>query len=340
MSKNPKQALKELKDNKYSPIYFLQGQESYYIDLIVNYIEKNLLSQAEKTLDQIIIYGKETNINQIIAYSNRVPMIASKQLVIVKEAQDIQDLTKENGKKLLNNYIDNPSPRTILVFAYKNKTIDGRSPLSKKLSKNNYLITSKKLYDNQIPEWINAYTQENGLSITPKAISMIIEYVGNNLLRISNEITKICINIKQNKTIDDNTIQKYVGISKDFNIFELQKALIEKNVKKAFTILNYFESNPKANPLIPMISIIYSFFVKIMQIHTSKDKSKTHIASLLKINPYFVNDYIKAAKNYPLDKIIFNINKLHEADLKIKNINKPQNTESQISKELLVNILN
>lgn len=333
----PESVLQDLKNNKYSPVYFLQGDESFYIDQISDFIEKNALSEAEKGFNQTIMYGKDCQMNTVLTNARRFPMMAERQVVIVKEAQEIQDLGKDHGQKLLLDYIQTPLPSTILVFCHKYKTIDKRKALGKSLDKFCVLVESKKLYDNQVPTWINGYIKSKGYSIDTKATQMLSDFIGNDLERLSNEIDKVLINYKEKIELNGDIIQQHVGISKDFNVFELQNALQTKDVVKANRIINYFESNPKKNPIIPTIAMIYSFFSKLLVASSAKDKSQGNLAKVLKVNPYFVKDYLNAMHYYSLPKITTIIECIHEADLRSKGVGFSGN-DGQILKELVFKI--
>ena len=339
MPQKPEAVLSDLKAKKYVPIYFLQGDEPYYIDLISNYIEENVLAEQEKGFNQMIMYGKEVEMNAILTNARRFPMMAERQVVIVKEAQEIQDLKREAGQALLQNYIDNPVPSTVLVFCHKYKSLDGRKALAKMLDKKATLVSTKKLYDNQIPAWIESYIKTKGYSVMPKGTQMLANYIGSNLERLSNEITKVLINYEAGATIDADAIQKYVGISKEYNVFELQNALSYRNVTKANFIVHYFASNPKSNPIIPIIALLFSFFSKILLIHNSADKSDRGVAQLLKINPFFVKEYMQAARIYSLPKVIDNIGYLKEADLRSKGVDFNASGDGQILKELVFKLM-
>lgn len=339
MQKEIINTLNKINNKEYDNIYFLQGYEEYYIDLIIEKLEKTVLNENEKSLDLTIAYGKEININKVIECARKVPMIAKKQLIIIKEAQDMADLMRESGRKILNHYLDYSSPKTILVFAFKNKTFDKRTALGKKLSQKSNFITTKKLYDNQIQQWIIDYAKYHKINLTNKAAAMIYEYLGNDLKKIAKEINKISNNLDKKNLIDDFIVQKFMGISREFNGFELQTAIANKDFRKAIMILKYFEENPKACPIIPMVALIYTLFIKIIHIHMSKDKSKQTLSEILKINPYFVNQYLLAAKKYPPQKALEAIQYIHEADLKAKNINYPNIRESQIAQELLCKLM-
>jgi len=336
---SPEKVLQDLKNNQYSPVYFLQGEEPYYIDLIADYIEKNCLSESDKGFNQTILYGKDAPINVILNNARRFPMMSERQVVIVKEAQDIPDLGKDTGEKMLEAYLNNPLPSTVLVFCHKYKTLDGRKALGKSIDKKSILVTTKKMYDNQLPDWIEAYFRQKNFKINPRAASIIAESIGNDLSRLTNEADKLLINVKPGTEIGEELIEKYIGISKDYNVFELQKAIIQRDVVKANKIINYFEANPKNNPIIPIISVLFSFYSKLILAHTSDNKSESNLAKVLGVNPYFAKDYIKAAGAYPLPKVIQIIGFLKTADLQSKGVNNVSTTEGQILKELIFKIL-
>ena len=339
MAVTPESILKDLKEKKYAPVYFLQGEETYYIDMISDFIEDNVLTEAEKGFNQTILYGRDVATNVILTNARRFPMMSERQVVIVKEAQAVSDINKEAGQKLLTDYIQNPVPSTILVFCYKNKTLDKRKSLGKLIEKHAVALTTKKLYDNQVPAWVESYMKSKGFGITPKATQMLSDSIGNDLERLANEIDKMLINFKEKIQIDEGVVQKYVGISKDYNVFELQKALITKDVIKANKIVNYFEANSKKNPIIPIIAILFSFYSKLLIAFHAKDKSERNLASVLKVSPYFVKDYMFAMKNYNPMQIVNNIHYIREADLKSKGVDNISATEGQILKELVFKLL-
>lgn len=339
MLHTPQQILAALKRKEYAPVYFLQGEEPYYIDLIANYIGENVLSASEKDFNLTVVYGKDHSMGEILTHARRFPMGSEHQVVIVKEAQEQQDLRKEEGGKHLAAYIQSPQPATLLVWAYKYKTLDARKSLSKVLAQKAVLVHTKKVYDYQIGAWITAYVQERGLSITEKANLMLQEFIGSDLTRLANELDKIQINLKQNTEIDDTLVQEYVGISRIFNAFELQKALAQKNIAKACRIVLHFEANAKKNPAIPLVALLFSFFSKLLLLHHAKDSSPSALANVLQVSPYFVQEYILAAQYYPLPQVIKNIHHLHQADVQLKGVDYPAVPEGQVLKELVCKLL-
>jgi DNA polymerase-3 subunit delta len=339
MTVTPDAVLKDLKAKKYAPVYFLQGDEPYYIDLIAGIIEKELLSEQEKNFNLTILFGKDTNIHAILQHAKRFPMMAERQVVIIKEAQDLNDLTKEQSEKFLCAYLEKPMPSTVLVFCHKYKTLDTRKTLTKFIEKHSVLVHSKKLYDNQLPEWIKIYLFAKGYKAKPEAVKLIADHIGNDLSRIANECDKLLINVPSDKVIDENLVEKNIGISKEFNVFELQKALAAKDVLKANRIIHYFESNPKNNPLVVIVANLFTFFSKILLVHASDDKSEAKLATTLQVNPFFVKDYIFAARTYPINKTIQIIHDIHETDLKSKGIENQTTPDSELLKELVYKIL-
>ena len=335
----PEAVLKDLKNNKYAPVYFLQGEEPYYIEKISNYIEHHALQEHEKGFNQIIMYGQDVTIAAILGNARRYPMMAERQVLIVKEAQNISDLGKESGEKMLTAYISNPLPSTILVFNYKLKKLDARKTFTKSIDKFTVFVESKKFYDNQLPDWITSYFTEKGFKVSPRTSVLIGDYIGNNLERIANEIDKLLINLKPGEEVTPDHVQRYIGISKEFNVFELQKALTVRDVLKSNQIVNYFAANPKNNPIIPIISSLFSFFSKLLIAHHTKDKSERSLASAIGVNPYFVKDYIGALKNYPTAKVIAVVHDLKIADLQSKGVESPNISDGEILKELVFKIL-
>ena len=327
--------MNDLRNKIYYPIYFLYGEEAYFIDVISDFIEKNVLSETEKEFNQTIIFGKDTNVPAIISYAKRFPMMANYQVIIVKEAQEIDKIED------LLLYVENPLKSTLLVICYKYEKIDGRKVFYKSIQKTGVLFESPRLYDDKIPDWIQQYVRRLNYSITPKACTILAEFLGNDLSKIVNEIGKLTINIPAAGQITEEYIEKNIGISKDFNVFELQKALGRKDVFKSNQIINYFAANPRENPLVKVIPILYGFFSKTLVFHYLPDKSRLSAASALSVNPFFLTDYQVTAKNYPVDKLISVISVLREYDLKAKGVesNSTNITDGELMKELVFKIL-
>ena len=340
MAQTPEAVLKDLKAKKFAPIYFLHGDESFYLDKIADFIEKNALQEHEKGFNQIILYGKDTNLGTIVQNARRFPMMSERQVVIVKEAQQLSDWSKADSKKVLEAYIKQPQPSTVLVFAHKHKSFTKNTNIYKLLNKEATVVESKKIRENQVAPWIEDYFKQKGFQVNFKAVSMLTESIGADLGRLQTEIDKLLLNVSdQSKPVDEHLIEKHVGISKSYNIFELQKALGTKNWFKARQIMQYWEANPKSQPLIPTIAMIFTYFTKLLVAHRTPDKSDGNLAKILKVNPYFVKDYKGALRNYSFGKVVRIIHYLREADLQSKGISARNPSDAQILQELVFKIL-
>jgi DNA polymerase-3 subunit delta len=331
--------LKDLKNRKFKPLYLLHGDEPYYIDLVGNYVEHKLLSEAEKGFNQTVFYGKDTEIMTVLGAAKRYPMMADYQVVMVKEAQDMKWGKDDDDKKSVNpllNYLENPLPSTILVFCYKYGKFDKRKKTYKAIEKNGVIFESAPLYDNKVPGWIESFVIAKGYRINQQATFMLSEYLGNDLSKIANELEKLMLNINAGQEITLELMQNNIGISKEYNIFELQAALGKKDVFKVNQIVNYFEANPKANPIVLVLGNLNNFFSKVLAFHYVKDRS--NLARELGVNPYFVKDYEKAAHSYDYGKTMQIIGYLREYDLKSKGVD--SNAEDgALLKELMFKIL-
>ncbi len=323
----------EIKKGNIKPIYFLMGEEPYYIDKISDFIEENVLDEAEKGFNQQVMYGRDVSIEDIVSSAKRYPMMAERQVIIVKEAQDLS----RNIEKLLS-YAENPQPTTVLVLNYKYKKLDKRKKLHKVIAKTGFIYESKKMYENQVSDWIRRVLSGKKYQIEPKASQMLVEFLGTDLSKISNELDKLMLILPQETIIDDTHIEDNIGISKDFNNFELRKAVGEKDILKANRIINYFAENPKNNPLVMTISLLNSFFTQLLSFHGLQDKSKNSVAKSIGVNPYFVDEYFLAGRNYPMRKVAKVIAILRDADLKSKGVGASQ-SQKDILKELLFRVL-
>jgi DNA polymerase III subunit delta len=323
----------DIKGGNIKPIYFLMGEEPYYIDKLSDYIEENVLSEEEKGFNQSVLYGRDVSMEDIIGSAKRYPMMAERQVVIVKEAQD---LTKTIDK--LESYADNPMPSTVLVFCYKYKTLDKRKKVTKLLEKNGLVYESKKLYENQVGQWITRVLQGKGYAIEPKANAMLVEFLGTDLSKISNELDKLQIILPKGTTINAKHIEENIGFSKDYNVFELRKAIGDRNQLKAYQIAHYFAENPKENPMVVTTSLVFSFFLSLLQYHGLKDRNPKNVASVLKVNPYFLKDYDIALKNYPMKKVSTIVGALRDIDVKSKGVGANSLSNADLLKEMLVHI--
>lgn len=326
--------LQNLKKRIYHPIYLLQGEESYFIDELSRHIEKNVLTDAEKGFNQTVFYGKDSDAINIAESAMRFPMMASKQVIIVKEAQSLAKIDT------LTSYANKPLESTILVLAYKYKNLDSRTKLVKAIKKTGVVFTSKKLYENKIPGWIDGYLKNHNYSITPQAALLLTAYLGTDLSKIANELNKLVIAVKDSTKITPEHIEKNIGLSKDFNVLELQNALGDKNILKANKIIQYFGANPTLNPIQKTIAGLYFYFSKLFTYHFLKDKSERNVAAELRVHPFFVREYIAAAKKYSPTKLYEIMGILRDYDMKSKGFNVSTMVETgDLQKEMIYKIL-
>jgi DNA polymerase-3 subunit delta len=330
-----KQIVEDIRGGQIKPIYFLMGDEAYYIDRIAQFIEENVLAEEEKGFNQMVLYGKEITVEDVISNAKRYPMMSERQVVIVKEAQHLS----RNIEKFVA-YAENPQLSTVLVICYKYKKLDKRKKLHKSLREHGAVVfESKKLYDNQVSDWIRKVLKGKGYSISHKAAVLLVEFLGTDLSRINNELEKLQLVLPKETEITPKTIEEHIGISKDYNNFELKKAIGERNIVKATRIINYFSQNPKDNPFVVTVTLLHSFFAQLLQYHGLHDHSPKSVASALRINPYFVGEIQTAAKNYPMKKVSRVISSLRELDLKGKGVGASNLSQSELLKELLVKVL-
>jgi DNA polymerase-3 subunit delta len=324
----------DIKQGNLKPIYFFMGEEPYYIDKLTDYIEDNVLAEEDKGFNQMVLYGKDVTIEDVIGNAKRYPMMADRQVVIVKEAQELSRTIDK-----LESYAENPQPTTVLVFAYKYKTLDKRKKITKLLAKTGVVFESKKLYENQVGDWIKRVLSGKGYTIEPKAAAMLVEFLGNDLGKINNELEKLAIILPQGSTISPKVIEDNIGISKDYNVFELRKAIGEKDQLKAYKIADYFANNPKDNPLVLTVGLVFGFFSQLLQYHGLKDKNPANAAKMLRVNPYFVKDYDIALRNYPMRKVSTIVGALRDIDVKSKGVG-ANVSQADLMRELLVKIFN
>ncbi|MDW5289842.1 DNA polymerase III subunit delta [Formosa sp. PL04] len=329
-----KQLVADIKQKKLKPIYLLMGEETYYIDKISDYIEAHVLSEEEKGFNQMVLYGRDVTVEDIVGHAKRYPMMAEYQVIIVKEAQDLSRTIDK-----LADYAKNPQPSTILVLNYKYKSVDKRKSVYKTIKKAGVVFESKKLYENQVADWIRRILAPKSYSITPKAAQMLVEFLGNDLSKINNELVKLQIILPKDSQITPEHIEENIGISKDYNNFELRKAVGARDVLKAQRIVKYFAENPRDNPMVVTVSLLFSFFSQILLIHGMQDKNPRSVASALKINPFFVDEYLVAVRNYPMKKVSANISTLREFDVKSKGVGSNAVPQGDLLKELLVHLM-
>ncbi|NNC45504.1 MAG: DNA polymerase III subunit delta [Winogradskyella sp.] len=325
-----KRIVDEIKQGRLKPIYFLMGEEPYYIDKISEYIEDNVLDESEKGFNQMVLYGRDVTIDDIVSNAKRFPMMAENQVIIIKEAQALSRSIEQ-----LVAYANNPQPTTVLVINYKYKKLDKRKALYKQIVKTGLVFESKKLYENQVPDWIRRVLAGKDYKIVPKAAQMLVEFLGNDLSKIENELNKLQIILPKGTQITADHIEENIGISKDFNNFELRKAIGEKNKIKAYQIAKYFADNPKDNPLVLTVALLFNFFSQLLHYHGLSDKSSRSVASSLGINPYFVNEYITAGKNYPMKKVSRVVSALRDYDVKSKGVGANAMSQKDLLNEML-----
>ncbi|MDO5510127.1 MAG: DNA polymerase III subunit delta [Weeksellaceae bacterium] len=325
---------KDIKQGKFLPIYFLEGEEPYFIDEISNDLVKYVLTEDEKVFNEHILYGNETTIEDIVMTARQFPMMANKRLIVVKEAQNLQRSIDK-----LTAYAENPAESTVLVFNYKYKTLDGRLALAKKLKKAGYLLTAKKLYENQIPGYITQMGKSASLEIPPDVALILSQYIGDDLSRIGNELQKLEMILGKGAVVTMEDVERHIGISKEYNIFELIKALSYGNQATVFKILNNFGQNPKEHVFVKYSGFIANTFSNLLVYHTLADKSDRSVASALKINPFFVKDYHAMAKHFPIKKTTAAISHLRTADMKSKGVGSSQHVNDvEIMQEFVMKL--
>jgi DNA polymerase-3 subunit delta len=327
------QILTELRNRRFSPVYFLMGEEPYFIDSLSDYIEEHVLSESEKTFNLLILYGKDTDYKTITETARRFPMMGKQQVVIIKEAQYLKEIEK------LSHYISQPLASTILVINYKYKRIDKRTHFYKLVEEKAVVFEAEKIRDYRIPAWIADYLQEKGIQIEPKAAAMLGDYLGNDIGKIVNELEKLYLVMPRGSNrINPLIIEKNIGISKDYNSFELNNALGSRDILKANRIVFYFSKNPKDNPLVLTLSSMFYFFGKLLILHSLQNKSDENIASALGVKKYFVREFHTAARNYPVNKVLNIISLLREYDRKSKGSGSLA-SEGELLKELVFKII-
>lgn len=323
----------EWRKNRFKPVYWLEGEESYFIDKVMDYAEHHLLTEAEAGFNLTVFYGRDASWPNVINACRRYPMFAERQVVLLKEAQQMRDIDK------LEAYIDQPLVSTVFVVSYKEKKVDGRSRLAKILKEKGEVLSTKKMYDSQLPEWTQDLVTSKGYTITKKALLLLVDHIGNDLSRIDNEIDKILINLGERKNISEDDIEKYVGVSKEYNPFELQDALAKKDLAKAVRIIQYFEANPKAAPIQLILPTLYNLFSKTYMVFGQQASDEKTVALNIGVNPYFVKDYILAAKNYGYQGVENALLLLHHYNLKSVGVNDAGTSDASLLKEMVVKLM-
>lgn len=323
----------DLKKKKFKTVYWLEGEEDFFIDEVINYAEHNILSEAEASFNLTVLYGRDTDYGTVINACRRYPMFSEKQVVLLKEAQSMREIDK------LEAYVDKPLDSTLLFVAYKGKKVDGRTKLAKLLKEKGVMLTTKKLYEKEMPEWTNNVIQSKGYSITNKALYLLIDHIGNDLSRINNEVNKIIINLGERTQINEDDIERFVGISKEYNVFELQDALSKRDIYKAIRIAQYFENNPKAAPLQLVFPSLYGFFSKLLMIHTTSAGSEKALASTIGVPDWKVKDYLQASNRYSIQAVEKNLILLHQYNLKSIGVGDVGTEDGLLLKEMLAKMI-
>lgn len=326
---------KNIKAGNIAPVYFFMGEEAYYIDKLSEFIDDTILTEDEKSFNQMTLYGRDVSMQEILSNAKRFPLMAEKQVIIVKEAQELARTIDQ-----LDSYLENPQPTTVLVFCYKYKTLDKRKKVYKLLQKNGVIFESKKLREYQIEPWLKRIITGKGYQIEPKASAMLVEFLGTDLAKISNEVDKLTIILPKGSLITADIIEQNIGISKDFNNFELIKAIVDRNSINAYKIVKHFALNPRSNPLVLTLGLVYSYFSKLLLYHGLKDKSPNNAIKMLKVSQYALKDYEIGRKNYPMRKVSQIISVLKEVDLKAKGVGAQNISQGDLLKEMLVKIFN
>lgn len=325
--------LNDLKKQNFKPVYWLEGEEEYFIDQVINYAENKILTDGEAGFNLTVFYGRDTAWPDVVNSCKRYPMFSERQVVILKEAQSMKDIEK------LESYIEKPLFSTIFFVAYKNKKLDGRTKLAKILKDKAVLFTTKKMYDNALPEWTSNLIKSKGYSISNKALFLLIDHIGNDLSRLNNEVDKLVLNLASRKNITEDDIETFVGISKEFNVFELQQAIASKDLYKAVRIIQYFGANPKAAPLQLIFPSLYNFFSKVLMIYSVPSRDEKTVAAAIGVNAFFVKDYVQTAMKFSQHEIEKVLLLLHEYNLRNIGINDAGTEDADLLKEMVVKMI-
>lgn len=325
--------IRQLKAKEYAPVYFLTGDEPYFIDSISDFIEENVLTESEKAFNQVKLYGRDVDFKSVVDQVTQFPLMAEKRVVLLKEAQSMKDFDQLQG------YFSKPATTSILVISYKHKKLDGRSAVAKVLDKNAVVLKASRIYDNQVPDWIKSYLSGQHIGIKEEATMLLSEYVGADLSKLSNELEKLTINVGPGATVTPEEIERYIGISKEYNIFELQKALAVKDGPRLARMAQYFRDNSKDHPPVMVIGSLYTYFSKVLLARTYANWTDKQLMGALKLNsPFFLREYRTAARNYSREKLDRVFYFLLEADKQAKGIDYPQIPDGEIIRDLIFKI--
>ncbi len=321
------------KKKNFKPLYWLEGEEDFFIDKAVDYAEHHILDESEASFNLSVFYGKDANWADVVNACRRYPMFAERQVVLLKEAQQMRDIEK------LESYIESPLASTVFVVSYKEKKLDARKKFTKTVKEKGVLVTTKKMYDRELPQWAQELIQSKGLTITQKGLALLVDHIGNDLVRIENEIDKISVNLGKRTTITEDDIEQYIGVSKEYNVFELQSALATKDLARSIRIIQYFEANPKAGPIQLVLPSLYSFFSKVFKVFGAGTTDEKGVAAAIGVNPYFMKDYMQAAKIYTYPGVEKVLLLLHIYNLKSVGIGSSYTEDASLMKEMVVKML-
>ncbi|MFT4755148.1 MAG: DNA polymerase-3 subunit delta [Salibacteraceae bacterium] len=326
--------ISQLQKKQYKPVYLLHGSEPFFIDKITDFIQKNVLTEAEKGFNQTVFYGRDADVGAIIETAKRYPMMAERQVVVIREAQDLKRIDE------LEDYMAKPVDSTILVLAFKYKKPDGRKKIFKNIKKTGIVFESKAIYENQMQKWVEEYVHQHKRNITPKATLLISEFIGPNLSLASNEIEKLFITVAEGELVEDHTVSEVIGINKDFNTFEFQKALGNRDVKKAMQIALYFANHQKEHPLTLTLTSLGRYYSNLILMYFNPKASKQDIARMIGVHPYFVDEFFTAKSNHSAAGAVKAIELIREYDLKSKGVNSAAVLPGELLKELVFKLLN
>lgn len=325
--------ISDWKKGSFKPIYWLEGEEDFFIDKAVDYAEHKILNESESSFNLSVFYGKDANWADIVNACRRYPMFAERQVVVLKEAQQMRDVEK------LETYMENPLASTVFVVSYKEKKLDARKKFTKLVKEKGVLVTTKKMYDRELPEWTQTLIHSKGLTISPKGLALLVDHIGNDLTRIENEIDKLSVNLGKRTNITEDDIEEYIGVSKEYNVFELQAALAAKDLARSIRIIQYFEANPKAGPIQLILPSLYSFFSKVFMVFGAGSSDEKSIAAAIGVNPYFMKDYMQAAKAYSYPGVEKALLLLHQYNLKSIGVGSANTEDASLLKEMVVKIM-
>lgn len=325
--------ISDWKKKSFKPLYWLEGEEEYFIDKVIDYAEHLILTESEASFNLSVFYGKDANWAEVINACSRYPMFADRQVVLLKEAQQMKDIEK------LESYIENPLSSTVFVVSYKEKKLDARKKFTKLVKEKGVLFTTKKMYDRELPQWSQEMIQLKGLTINQKGLALLVDHIGNDLVRIENEIDKLSVNLGKRTTITEDDIEQYIGVSKEYNVFELQAALAAKDLAKSIRIIQYFEANPKAGPIQLILPSLYNFFSKVFMVFGAGTNDEKSVAAAIGVNPYFIKDYLQAAKLYTYPGVEKALLLMHSYNLKSVGVGSIGANDASLMKEMIVKMI-